>query len=369
MLKNIPVKINADKSINANYPYKIYQGEINTVRFIVDPSLVISDVTDVVGYIGFKRSDNQKSGFVPLKKEKDGTYTYVIKDYWTLNIANKVWYTIKFVSIDENNKLEYQLYAGNSSFMVNPLADYFIGDDIPPDASTVLQEQIDDLQEQINTNVDNINTKLNKNFTTYPKLDWEHIEDTDIIPVNRVNQDGTVSQYYSEAKDLYNTVNDIFPNEDGNIEITGEDIPVRKNSDVTIDEELDSKVNKSDPVAYYADISLSLTDPMISIYSAEVAEKAVQDIDGNRINTTYATKTELSNLVDRVTNVNDSLSSDISDTQTQVTELATTVSQTYATKTELSNVESTIPKLVTLTSQEYSNLQEKEPNTYYFIKE
>lgn len=259
MLKNIPVKINADKSITANYPYKIYQGEINTVRFVVDPSLVISDTPDVVGHIGFKRIDNQKSGFVPLKKEQDGTYTYTIKDYWTLNIVGKVWYTIKFVSVDGDNKLEYQLYAGNSSFVVNPLADYVIGDDIPPDTSTILQEQIDDLQEQINTNESNINSKLNKEFNTYPKLNWEDVDNKDIVALNRINQDGTVSQYYAEAEDLYTTVNGIRADGDGNVQITGENINVNSTSNITIDEEFNLKVNKSEPLVYYSDTSYSIT--------------------------------------------------------------------------------------------------------------
>ena len=352
MLKNIPVKINADKSITANYPYKIYQGEINTVRFIIDPSLVISDISDVVGYIGFKRSDNQKSGFVPLKKEQNGTYTYVIKDYWTLNIANKVWYTIKFVSVDGDNKLEYQLYAGNSSFMVNPLADYFIGDDIPPDASTILQEQIDDLQEQINNNVTNINSKLNKEFNTYPKLEWDDVENTDIVALNRINQDGTVSQYYAEAQDLYNTVNNIKPDENGNIELTGQDINISSNSNTTITQELNNKIDVSSPVVYYADSSLPVIDPMISVYQAEIANRAVGDEYGNNIANTYATKSELtstqSNLNQNISNLNqslnqeisdlnDTLSEDISTVQTQVTNLGTSISQTYATKQELTN--------------------------------
>ena len=305
MLKNIPVKINSDKSITANYPYKIYQGEINTVRFVINPSLVISDVSNVVGYIGFKRSDNQKSGFVPLKKEQDGTYTYVIKDYWTLNLANKVWYTIKFVSIDGDNKLEYQLYAGNSSFVVNPLADYFIGDDVPPDTSTILQEQIDDLQEQINNNATNIDSKLNKEFNTYPKLDWDTVENSDIVALNRINQDGTVTQYYAEAEDLYNSVNDIKPNEDGNIQITGEDITINSISNITIDEELNLKVNKSEPLVYYRDSSLPITEPTVVVTNSEYATRAINDQNGNNIVNTYATKNEV---LEIESNINEDIS-------------------------------------------------------------
>lgn len=283
MLKNIPVKINADKSITANFPYKIYQGEINTHKFIIDPSLVINDTSNVVGYIGFKRIDNQKSGFVPLKKEQDGTFTYVIKDYWTLNLVGKVWYTIKFVSVSGDNQLEYQLYAGNSSFPVNPLADYILGDDIPPDTATELQIQIDNLQEQINDNTDNIDNKLNKEFNTYPKLDWDTVENSDIVALNRINQDGTVTQYYAEAEDLYNSVNNIKPNEDGNIELTGEDIKVSSTNNKSIDDELDLKVNSSEPLVYYQDSSLPIQEPMISVYRAEIADRAIEDGNGNNI--------------------------------------------------------------------------------------
>jgi hypothetical protein len=310
MLKNIPVKINADKSITANFPYKIYQGEINTHKFIIDPSLVINDTSNVVGFIGFKRADNQKSGFVPLKKEQDGTFTYVIKDYWTLNLVGKVWYTIRFSSIDGDNKLEYQLYVGNSSFPVNPLADYILGDDIPPDTATDLQNQIYNLQEQISTNESNIDSKLNKDFNTYPKLDWDTVENSDIVALNRINQDGTVTQYYAEAEDLYNSVNNIKPDEYGNIELTGENINVSSTNNNTIDEELDLKVNISEPVVYYADTTLPIVDPMISIYSAEIAERAVSDGSGNNIENTYATKTELDNNITNLQNyINDNTNS------------------------------------------------------------
>lgn len=334
MLKNIPVKINADKSISANYPYKIYQGEINTARFIIDPSLVISDISNVVGYIGFKRIDNQKSGFVPLKKEEDGTFTYVIKDYWTLNLVGKVWYTIKFVSVSGDNQLEYQLYAGNSSFVVNPVADYMIGDDLPPDISSTLQLQIENLQEQINDNVNNINNKLNKEFNTYPKLDWDNVENSDIVALNRINQDGTVTQYYAEAEDLYNSVNNIRPDEDGNIELTGENINVSYTNNNTIDKELDLKVNKSEPLVYYQDSSLPIQEPMISVYRAEIADRAISDSNGNNIINTYATKNEVNT---SISNLNTSLSQNISDTQNQITNLSNNVSQNYATKTELTN--------------------------------
>lgn len=329
MLKNVPVKINADKSISANYPYKIYQGEINTVRFIIDPSLVISDTSNVVGYIGFKRIDNQKSGFVPLKKEQDGTFTYVIKDYWTLNLVGKVWYTIKFVSVSGDNKLEYQLYVGNSSFPVNPLADYTLGDDIPPDTATDLQNQIYNLQEQINTNTSSIDSKLNKEFNTYPKLEWDDIDNNDIIAINKINQDGTVNQYYAEASDLYNSVNDVRADEDGNIEITGSNIPVSIDNQNTITEEFNLKVNKSEPLVYYLDSSLPITEPTVVVTNSEYADKAINDQNGNNIVNTYATKTEVNNL-------NSSLSQDISDTQTLITNLSNSVSQNYATKTELS---------------------------------
>lgn len=330
MLKNTLIKINADKSITANFPYKIYQGEINTHKFIIDPSLVINDTSNVVGFIGFRRADNQKSGFVPLKKEQDGTFTYVIKDYWTLNLVGKVWCTIRFSSIDGDNKLEYQLYVGNSSFPVNPLADYILGDDIPPDTATDLQDQIYNLQEQINTNTSSIDSKLNKEFNTYPKLDWDNVENTDIVALNRVNLDGTVTQYYAEAEDLYNSVNNIRPNEDGNIELTGEDIKVSSTNNKSIDEELNLKVNTSEPLVYYQDSSLPIQEPMISVYRAEIADRAISDANGNNIVNTYATKTDVNDL-------NDSLSQDISDTQTLITNLSNNVSQNYATKNELTN--------------------------------
>ena len=341
MLKNTIIKINSDKSITANYPYKFYQGEINTHKFIIDPSLVINDTSNVVGFIGFRRSDNQKSGFVPLERQQDGTYTYIIKDYWTLNIPNKVWYTIKFASISGDNKLEYQLYAGNSSFPVNPLADYILGDDVTPDTSSSLQYEIDELRDLISTNADNIDTKLNKEFNTYQKLEWDDLENTDVIALNRINQDGTVSQYYAEAEDLYTSVNDIKADENGNIEITGEDIKVSYENNNTITEELDLKVKYSDPVVYYRDVSLPVTEPIITVYEAEIANKAIADANGNDIVDTYATKNDLNSLsqdlLQDISDLNDSLSGDISDTQTQITNLSTSISQNYASKNDLSN--------------------------------
>lgn len=262
MLKNIQVKINADNSITANYPYKIYQGEINKNRFVVDPSLIINDLTNVVGYIGFKRSDNQKSGFVPMEKQADGTFLYVIKDYWTLNIPNKVWFTIKFVRTDSSNEnVELQIYSGNSSFNVNPLADYIIGDDIPPDTSTILQNEID--------------TKLNKDFTTYEKLAWEEVDNDDLVVLNKV-EDGVVTPYYAEAKDLYTTVNDIHADEEGNIEITGSDITVSETNTRSIEDELHLKVEYN--------TNQVITQPTVTVYSAEYAEK---DANGNTITQKY----------------------------------------------------------------------------------
>lgn len=192
MLKSIFIKIKADNSITATYPYKIYQGEINKNKFVIDPSLIINDLTNVVGYIGFKRSDNQKSGLVPLEKQPDGTFTYVIKDYWTLNLADKVWFTLKFIRTDENNtSIEYQLYSGNSSFVVNPVADYLIGDDVPPDQATVLQNNIDQ--------------KLNKDFTSYPTYggtSQPEIDMNDRIVLNRESA-GSILQYNAKLKDVY----------------------------------------------------------------------------------------------------------------------------------------------------------------------
>lgn len=262
MLKTINVKVNADSSITARYPYKIYQGEINKNKFVIDASNLLSDLDGVYGYIGFKRSDNQKSGFVPLTKEDDGTFTYVIKDYWTLNIPSKVWFTIKFCkNIQGTDESELQLYVGNSSFNVDPLADYILGDDVPPDAVTELQERIDE--------------KLNKDFTTYEKLDWEDVDNDDLVILNKV-EDGVVTPYYAEAKDLYTTVNDIKADEDGNISITGSDIPVSETNDDSIEDELHKKVNFT--------TNENINFPSVTVYSAEYAEK---DGDGNTITSKY----------------------------------------------------------------------------------
>lgn len=325
MLKTIQVKINADSSISANYPYNIYQGEINKNKFVIDPHLVIQDLSNVVGYIGFKRSDNQKSGLVPMEKQADGTFTYVIKDYWTLNLADKVWYTIKFCRTDSTNaNVEYQLYVGNSFFTVEPLADYILGDDIPPDTVTILQNEIDTkldadggtatnltiesgtIDENVNvgetsgnhvvgikdvesidtlenyydkdTTDDKIDAKLNKDFTTYEKLEWEEVDNDDLVILNKI-EGGVSTPYYAEAKDLYNSVNDIRADEEGNIEITGSDIPVSETNTDSIEDELHKKVNYS--------VSGIATVPTLTVNYAEYANK---DADGNVITSTYVTK-------------------------------------------------------------------------------
>lgn len=268
MLKNIQVKINSDNSITANYPYKIYQGEINKNKFVVNPSLILTNLDNVVGYIGFKRSDNQKSGFIPMEKQADGTFTYIIKDYWTLNIPSKVWFTIKFVrTTNDNENVEFQIYSGNSYFTVNPLADYVIGDDIPPDAATILS-----------------NSKLNKDFTTYPKLEWEEVDNDDLVILNKV-EDGVITPYYAEAKDLYTTVNNIHADEEGNIDITAENIPVSSTNPTSIKSELDKKVEYT--------TNEIITVPAVYVYHAEYADK---DGSGNVITSTYLTKSEASDI-------------------------------------------------------------------------
>lgn len=92
--------------------------------------------------------------------------------------------------------------------------------------------------------------------------------------------------------------------------------------------------------------------PMIYIkLSDNVVRKTVAD-------QTYATKQELGNKLDTAT-----YNSEKASFETKENAAATyQVKGDYATKSE-------IPKLVTLTQAEYDELQDKDENTYYFIKE
>lgn len=274
-LKKIQFKVYADKTINRIVPYTIKQGEINEYNIVLDPTLLIPAGSGYTCYIKFKRPNNTKSGDILMTYNNNGLYSYVIKDDWVLNCQGKL--SITFEARRTVNNEVTSILLGNTFLYVSPNADYTEYAALPPDNITILNERIDSevstLNDKIDANYDDLSVnKLNRNFTTYEELDWENLQPTDKLVINRpiTNElnESDVEVYYADVDDLYNSVNGVDADSTGNISIDGNDIPYDSNDSITdkinsLQEQVTSndsdiadldtnKVNKSDPVTYYA---------------------------------------------------------------------------------------------------------------------
>lgn len=283
MLRLINITIKQNKTITINNPIQIRQGDFNVAKLVIDPSQYMTDLTSIRGNISFKRADNKQSGQIVLTREGN-LFTYVLKDPWLVDIAGQLWFTISFDRII-NDEVQERLYAGNASLYINPDANYVVGDFIAPTSAEQIYDHIEELYEQTAS-------KLNKDFRTYSKLDWDTVEDTDLIALNRVDSEGNVTQHYAEAKDLYNSVNGILPDEEGNIELDANDIPY---GNTNVADALDNKINISEDVVYYSEIEQTY-EPVINVTRADYSDG---DGEGNNIVETYATKQQLN-----ITNTN-----------------------------------------------------------------
>lgn len=155
------------------------------------------------------------------------------------------------------------------------------------------------------------------------------IADNTIRTINNVQQAKIIPQ---TSGFIFNTIS---VNNAGNPSIVNAQLSNTKDQDIQF--EPDSS-NPSTPMTY-----IKLSD--------NIVRKTVAD-------QTYATKQELGNKLDTAT-----YNSEKEGFETKENAAATyQVKGDYATKAEL-------PKLVTLTQAEYDELQDKDENTYYFIKE
>ena len=155
------------------------------------------------------------------------------------------------------------------------------------------------------------------------------IADNTIRTVNNVQQAKIIPQ---SSGFIFNTIS---VDNAGNPSIVNAQISNTKDQDIQFEP---NSSNPSTPTVY-----IKLSD--------NVVRKTVAD-------QTYATKQELGNKLDTAT-----YNSEKAGFETKENAAATyQVKGDYATKAEL-------PKLVTLTQAEYDELQDKDENTYYFIKE
>ena len=155
------------------------------------------------------------------------------------------------------------------------------------------------------------------------------IADNTIRTVNNVQQAKIIPQ---SSGFIFNTIS---VDNAGNPSIVNAQISNTKDQDIQFEP---NSSNPSTPTVY-----IKLSD--------NVVRKTVAD-------QTYATKQELAGKLDTAT-----YNSEKEDFETKENAAATyQVKGDYATKAEL-------PKLVTLTQAEYDELQDKDENTYYFIKE
>ena len=324
MLRLINVRVNSDKSITITNPIQLRQGDVNVVKLVINASLYLEDYTNILGFISFKRPDNKQTGQLLLTREPDNTFTYVIKDPWIVDVAGQLWFTISFDKVIDvqNNQpvVQERMYMGNSSLYVNPDANYTVGNYLPPNDTEIILSLLNEVGDKVTVLEDQLPEKLNKDFTTYPKLDWDTVENTDLVVLNKVDQYGNVTQYSAEAKDLYNSVNDILPNEDGNIELVAEDIPYY---DSNVAEELsrldETKLDASDRVVYYEEIE-EINEPVITVTKADFA---VADEDGRNIVGTYSTKEETENLILGVNNTIANINTSIGELSTDISNLDT----------------------------------------------
>lgn len=299
MLRLINIRVNANKTITINNPIQLRQGDYNVAKLVINPSLYFTDNYDVIGTISFKRADNKQTGNLLLSKEQGNLFTYPLNDPWLTDIAGELWFTITFDRVIRMESgvpvVKERLYAGNASLYINPDANYTVGNYIQPTDVENLQLQIDELTTNFG-NVDaNIDSKLNKDFTTYPTLDWETVENTDLVILNRVDSEGNVTQYNAEAKDLYTTINGIMPDDNGNIDLNASDIPY---NNTNVETALNDRVKTSDKVVYYEELQ-DINEPFINVTRADYA---IGDGNGNNIVNTYATKTELTSATSELTN-------------------------------------------------------------------
>ncbi len=299
MLRLIHLKVQSNKTITINNPIQLRQGDYNVAKLVINPSLYFTDNYDVIGTISFKRADNKQTGNLLLSKEQGNLFTYPLNDPWLTDIAGELWFTITFDRVIRMGSgvpvVKERLYAGNASLYINPDANYTVGNYIQPTDVENLQLQIDELANNFG-NVDaNIDSKLNKDFTTYPTLDWETVENTDLVILNRVDSEGNVTQYNAEAKDLYTTINGIMPDDNGNIDLNASDIPY---NNTNVETALNDRVKTSDKVVYYEELQ-DINEPFINVTRADYA---IGDGNGNNIVNTYATKTELTSATSELTN-------------------------------------------------------------------
>lgn len=315
MLRLINLKVQSNKTITINNPIQLRQGDYNVAKLVINPSLYFTDNYDVIGTISFKRADNKQTGNLLLSKEQGNLFTYPLNDPWLTDIAGELWFTITFDRVIRMDNgipvVKERLYAGNASLYINPDANYTVGNYIQPTDVENLQLQIDELANNFG-NVDaNIDSKLNKDFTTYPTLDWETVENTDLVILNRVDSEGNVTQYNAEAKDLYTTINGIMPDDDGNIDLNASDIPY---NNTNVETALNDRVKTSDKVVYYEELQ-DINEPFINVTRADYA---TGDGEGNNIVNTYATKTELSS---EVSTLNSTISSRVSEINGEINTL------------------------------------------------
>lgn len=324
MLRLINIRVNSDKTLTVNNPIQLRQGDINVAKLVINTSLYLNDYTNVLGFISFKRPDNKQTGQLLLTREPDNTFTYVIKDPWIVDVAGQLWFTISFDKvIDVQNGqpvVQERMYLGNASLYINPDANYTVGNYLPPNDTEAILSVLNEVEDKVSILEQQLPEKLNKDFTTYPKLDWDSVENTDLVVLNKIDEHGNVSQYSAEAKDLYNSVNDILPNEDGNIELVADDIPYY---DSNVAEELsrldETKLDASDRVVYYEEIE-EINEPVITVTKADFA---VADEDGRNIVGTYSTKEETENLILGVNNTITNINTSIGELTTDISNLDT----------------------------------------------
>ena len=324
MLRLINVRVNSDKSITITNPIQLRQGDVNVVKLVINASLYLEDYTNILGFISFKRPDNKQTGQLLLTREVDNTFTYVIKDPWIVDIAGQLWFTISFDKVIDvqNNQpvVQERMYAGNSSLYINPDANYTVGNYLPPNDTEAILSLINEVGDKVSILEEQLPEKLNKDFTTFPKLDWDSVENTDLVVLNKVDQYGNVTQYSAEAKDLYNSVNGLLPDEDGNIELTANDIPYEgTNVGSELSRLEQGKLDSTDRVVYYEEIA-PIDEPVLTVTRADYA---TSDGDGNNIVDTYATKTELSNVSNTLSS---SISQNVQTINTTLGELNTDIS-------------------------------------------
>lgn len=220
----IPITQRPDGSLSINLRnIHIRQGDYDLYQ------LSYTSNTDYSGYepavkieVAFRRKDGQQTGWLPLTNIAKQTYKLDLKSRWFTNIAGNLYMTFRAKQVSASN-VDLILHTNSITLPIEPTAQFNpVEDLLPSSADWIIQDYTSQLISVRGRLTDLENNKLDSDFSTYSE-DAE-LSGREVIAIN--DTDGSVKTIKSSL--LINnveTVNNILPDANKNITITGSDIP------------------------------------------------------------------------------------------------------------------------------------------------